>query len=330
MYKSILNESSLNSGLIITDDFTFNLDINTVEQHTSKLRLTENPIENGANIADHAVLEPKEVTVNGLVVSYNPNNNIDKSVTSYDIKDYPSPIPVRSITPQAEKTVKGYYTSLNQTKEENLVQPVADFLPDYQSPKFQKLSSDRIADAHEKLLAIQRSGKPVTLLTNARQYKNMIITSIGLTQKESTVGEFIITFREIFIVETQIFNVLRISKVEETNLGKTQPKNKGNYRSLGKKMVDRNYSLNELSNFNDVPTDDKTILEQVNQNNLNNNQGTTSISKTSTSKTNTSKTNTSKTSTSSTSSTSKTLGTSGDVSDKVVSLNKKTASLTKG
>ena len=326
MYKSILNESSLNSGLIITDDFTFNLDINTVEQHTSKLRLTENPIENGANIADHAVLEPKEVTVNGLVVSYNPNNNIDKSVTSYDIKDYPSPIPVRSITPQAEKTVKGYYTSLNQTKEENLVQPVADFLPDYQSPKFQKLSSDRIADAHEKLLAIQRSGKPVTLLTNARQYKNMIITSIGLTQKESTVGEFIITFREIFIVETQIFNVLRISKLEETNSGKIQLKEQNNSRSFLEKIFEWDFSLNENSNSNNVSTDDKMIMEQVNQNKLNHNQGTSSISKTSISKTSISKTSTSKTSTSKTStsktSTSKTLSTSGDVSDKVVSLNK--------
>ena len=259
MYKSILNESSLNSGLIITDDFTFDLDINTVEQHTSKLRLTENPIENGANIADHAVLEPKEVTVNGLVVSYNPNNNIDKSVTSYDIKDYPSPIPVRSITPQAEKMVKGYYTSLNQTKEENLVQPVADFLPDYQSPKFQKLSSDRIADAHEKLLAIQRSGKPVTLLTNARQYKNMIITSIGLTQKESTVGEFIITFREIFIVETQIFNVLRISIPEVTNLGQTQLQEQYNLSSVVRNIVVGDSSSNSISYPNQGPYDNNKI-----------------------------------------------------------------------
>ena len=313
MFKSILNESSLNSGLIITDDFTFNLDINTVEQHTSKLRLTENPIENGANIADHAVLEPKEVTVNGLVVSYNPNNNIDKSVTSYDIKDYPSPIPVRSITPQAEKTVKGYYTSLNQTKEENLVQPVADFLPDYQSPKFQKLSSDRIADAHEKLLAIQRSGKPVTLLTNARQYKNMIITSIGLTQKESTVGEFIITFREIFIVETQIFNVLRISKLEETNSGHIQLENKGNFRSLFAKAAKGDFSLNENSNSNNVSTDDKMIMEQVNQNKLNHNQGTSSNANT----------NKPDNGTSSNVTISKPdNGTSKEVSDKVVSLNK--------
>ena len=71
--QSILNKSASNTGLIITEAGTFSLDINTVEQHTSKLRVTENPIENGANIADHAVLDPKEVTVNGIVVSYEVN-----------------------------------------------------------------------------------------------------------------------------------------------------------------------------------------------------------------------------------------------------------------
>ena len=223
MFKSILNESSLNSGLIITDDFTFNLDINTVEQHTSKLRLTENPIENGANIADHAVLEPKEVTIYGMVVSYKPNNSIIKSVTGYNIEEYPLPIPVKAITEQAEKKIMRYYALLNQTKEENLEQLIGDFLPDYQLPQFKNLSSDRIADAHEKLLAIQRSGKPVTLQTNTRQYKNMIITSVGLTQKQNTVGEFIITFREIFIVETQTANGFKMQKPKVRNLGRTQP-----------------------------------------------------------------------------------------------------------
>ena len=100
---------------------------------------------------------------------------------------------------------------------------IADFLPDYQSPLLNNLSSDRISDAYEKLLAIQRSGEPVTLQTNSRQYKNMVITSVGLTQKQNTVGEFIITFREIFIVETQIANGFKMQKPKVRNLGRTQP-----------------------------------------------------------------------------------------------------------
>lgn len=221
-FQSILNKSS-NTGLIISEAGTFSLDINTVEQHTSKLRVTENPIENGANIADHAVLDPKEVTVNGLVVGYEVNTPSIDSVLGYDFPEYPLPMEVRVITEQAEKKLRQYYESHYQAVEKTVNNVIADFLPDYQSPVLNNLSSDRISDAYEKLLAIQRSGEPVTLQTNTRQYKNMVITSVGLTQKQNTVGEFIITFREIFIVETQIANGFKMQKPKVRNLGRTQP-----------------------------------------------------------------------------------------------------------
>ena len=222
MFQSILNKSS-NTGLIISEAGTFSLDINTVEQHTSKLRVTENPIENGANIADHAVLDPKEVTVNGLVVGYEVNTPSIDSVLGYDFPEYPLPMEVRVITEQAEKKLRQYYESHYQAIEKTVNNVIADFLPDYQSPLLNNLSSDRISDAYEKLLAIQRSGEPVTLQTNSRQYKNMVITSVGLTQKQNTVGEFIITFREVFIVETQIANGFKMQKPKVRNLGRTQP-----------------------------------------------------------------------------------------------------------
>ncbi len=47
---------------------TFHFDVVTSEGHDSTLRLTENPIESGAAVADHAVLEPKEITINGVMV----------------------------------------------------------------------------------------------------------------------------------------------------------------------------------------------------------------------------------------------------------------------
>ena len=131
---------------------------------------------------------------------------------------------IRPITEQAEKQLRRYYESRNQTIEKTVNNVVADFLPDYQTPNLNNMSSDRISDAHEKLLAIQRSGEPVTLqTTNSRQYKHMVITSVGLTQKQNTSGEFTITFREIFIVETQTANGFKIHKPKVRNLGRTQP-----------------------------------------------------------------------------------------------------------
>ena len=214
----------------LEDQNKFSLDINTVEQHTSKLRVTENPIENGASIADHAVLDPKEVTVNGIVVCYETKqNSITESITAsidkllgVDDSEYPLPMKIRTITEQAEKQLRRYYESHYQTIEKTVNNAVADFIPEFQTPSFNNLSSDRISDAYEKLLAIQRSGEPVTLQTTSRQYKNMVITSIGLTQKQNTSGEFTITFREVFIVETQIASGLKIPRPKVRNLGKVQ------------------------------------------------------------------------------------------------------------
>lgn len=235
MFQSILNKSASNTGLIISEAGTFSLDINTVEQHTSKLRVTENPIESGANIADHAVLDPKEVTVNGLVVGYETNTFSFDNLLGFNLSEYPLPMEVKVVTAQAENLINRYASHL-KTAEKIVNNVVADFLPDYQSPLLNNLSSDRISDAHEKLLAIQRSGEPVTLQTNSRQYKNMVITSVGLTQKQNTSGEFTITFREIFIVETQIASGLSVPKPKTRNLGKTQPQKAEKQESVLSKL----------------------------------------------------------------------------------------------
>lgn len=221
MFQSILNKSSKNSGLIVTDNFVFSLDINTVEQHTSKLKVTENPIENGANIADHAVLEPKEISINGLIVGYEKNTFSIAPFWGIDLFNYPLPMPIKTFAEQAENMVNRFASHF-QTTAEKLNQVVADFLPEYQSPIVNSLFSDRIADAYEKLLAIQRSGEPVILQTNAKQYNNMVLSSVGLTQQKNTYGEFALMFREIFIVETQIASGLN-QTVKKQNLGKTQP-----------------------------------------------------------------------------------------------------------
>ena len=220
MLQSILNKSSKNSGLILTGNFVFSLDINTVEQHASKLRVTENPIENGANIADHVVLDPKEVTVYGVVVGYEVSRFSVENIIDFNFSKYPLPMPIKTFTAQAENMVNRFASHF-QTSAEKLNQFVADFLPEYQSPIVNSLSSDRVADAYEKLLGIQRSGEPVILQTNAKQYRNMILTSVGLTQQKNTYGEFTLTFREIFIVDTQTARGLRVPKTR--NLGKTQP-----------------------------------------------------------------------------------------------------------
>ncbi|MDF7679107.1 hypothetical protein PT300_00115 [Enterobacteriaceae bacterium ESL0689] len=73
----------------------FILDCVTVEGHGSTLRLTENPVESGASIADHAVLEPKEITVSGVMVGYSPPQQF-KNLTGYDTSFYEAYPPPRN------------------------------------------------------------------------------------------------------------------------------------------------------------------------------------------------------------------------------------------
>ena len=48
-------------------------------------------------------LDPKEVTVNGLVASYAVNTPSIDSILGLDLPEYPLPIDIRPITEQAEK-----------------------------------------------------------------------------------------------------------------------------------------------------------------------------------------------------------------------------------
>lgn len=89
---------------------------------------------------------------------------------------------------------------------------------------------DRVKNAFDNLLSLQRSGTPVEVMTSSKSYKDMMITSISLNQDKESAGEFTITFREIFIVESMIGSGLIVpdtdmpSQVSKMNLGNTTPR----------------------------------------------------------------------------------------------------------
>ncbi|NIE82687.1 MULTISPECIES: phage baseplate protein [unclassified Burkholderia] len=55
---------------------TITLDVVTDELHSSDLETTENPVESGAEVADHAFLKPAEVVISGTIVSYEPPSDV--------------------------------------------------------------------------------------------------------------------------------------------------------------------------------------------------------------------------------------------------------------
>lgn len=208
----------------------FELDAVTVEGHESNMRLTENPVESGADIADHAILEPKEITVTGVMVGYEPPQHF-KNLLGNDLAfmdEYPMPMEIRAHTRQAEAMYNQIVGQAQDIKGQ-VGKVLAPWYPEAAGMANDSSPSlDRVGKAYEDLLSIQKKGEPITVQTGIKQYENMLIISIGVTQQYDGSAEFSLTLREIFIVESQkaqgIHPDVKASSPTKKNMGKTQPK----------------------------------------------------------------------------------------------------------
>lgn len=123
------------------------------EKHSDELQITDHPVEQGAQISDHAFKRPAEVT---LRYGWSPS------------------------------TLSSALGSINVL-----------------SPN---LLGGNLKDIYQKLLDLQISRVPFTILTGKRQYSNMLIKSISETTDEKTENVLVvsITCREVLIVQTQV------------------------------------------------------------------------------------------------------------------------------
>lgn len=221
----------------------FELDAVTVEGHESSMRLTENPVESGADIADHAILEPKEITVTGVMVGYEPPQYF-KNMLGNDLafmNEYPMPMEIRASTRQAEAMYNQIVGQAQDIKAQ-VGKVLAPWYPEAAGMANDSSPSlDRVGKAYEDLLSIQKKGEPITVQTGIRQYENMMIVSISTTQQYDGSAEFSLTLREIFIVESQkaqgIHPDVKASSPTKKNMGKTQPKKVENGKTVLREMA---------------------------------------------------------------------------------------------
>lgn len=224
-FVSLLSKSSKQGRTVhisSTKLGTFHLDATTNEQHMAKMRLTDNPIESGSKVTDHAVIEPKEITLTGIVVGYSPPTTLMSSLGkgNVNLEDYPLPAEVQGILSKGESIANRAIAQVKNVKSEaeNIL---SDWVPNIDKNKFDSSStSDRISTAYDALLTMQASGGFLELTTSAKLYKNMLITSISMTQVNQMSASITITMREVFVVETTIGKGFVVKR----NLGKTQPK----------------------------------------------------------------------------------------------------------
>lgn len=196
---------------------TITFDVITTEDHQSDLSITENPIESGAAIADHAVIQPKQVTINGVMVDHDHSTfgldlpfigNIRGGIDF--LNNFPLPVKVITQTSQtiaragrAISQVAGAYSQAKSIL--NQARAIAPFLPDFGLGGLLDSSAgdSRVQKCYADLVACQKSGETIDIQTGINLYKNMLIQSVAVNQSQDGSATFTITAREIFIVETK-------------------------------------------------------------------------------------------------------------------------------
>ena len=216
---------------------TFKLDATEQENNKSTLRTTKNPVESGANVADHAVLEPKQITIKGKIVAYEP-----PSFTQFDEITQVIRFNLPFIKTAHRFTQKAYklYNNVKHIKNEAMryakifgidkkAREIAPFLTDGNTSKDDSVAKNRLQSLYEKLLEIQKSGEFLEVTTGLRTYKNMLITSIEITTESDLYADVTLTLEEVFVVETKTAGGLNVgggAARRGVNLGKTKPKQK--------------------------------------------------------------------------------------------------------
>lgn len=191
------------------------LDAVTAEDHSSELNITENPIESGAMVADHAVVRSKSVVISGIMVDHDHGSSSlealgippIRGVTDF-LNTLPFPVPIATKTVQtiakANRIVsqaKGIASAVSDSL--NSARRLAPWLPDFGLGGILGEQGGRVQQCYANLLKSQKSGEVITIQTGIRRYENMLIESLSVRQTNDGSAEFTITAREVLIVDTQ-------------------------------------------------------------------------------------------------------------------------------
>lgn len=188
----------------------------TEESHSSELAISENPVESGALIADHAVVKPKEIIITGVMVDHDHSSTPLAQVGIPHIRgisDFLDSVPLPSaVVNHTAQTIAKANRLLSQAKDlaqkvDNALsgaRAIAPWLPDFSlGGMLDSTGGNRVQKCYADLLAVQKSGQTIDIQTGFHLYQNMLITAIAVRQSQDGSAEFSITAKEIFIVETE-------------------------------------------------------------------------------------------------------------------------------
>lgn len=167
-------------------------------KHSLKAEATEHPVEKGEDVADHVLPSLDRVTVE-VFISNQPTDPFADETGSFEIKtvEIPKYEPRPPLNPAGALTsvVSGAIDSLLSSGG-NVDITVLTFDNDINFAR----------RFYEGMQDLQDNANLVRVLTNVREYENMIIESIEPV-RDRTTGDgmrFVIEFKEIEIVQTEV------------------------------------------------------------------------------------------------------------------------------
>lgn len=227
---------------------TVKLDVTDQESHDSTLRVTDNPVESGAVIADHAALEPRKLTITGTMVDWlesgvnvAPTGSQAPRANPDFLNQIALPPGVSSFTADTLFRVQSLSAaadySLTIRRVTGNTRALAPWLPNFAPADTLDMSSGtkRVEQVFDNLRTIQKSADPVEIITGSQHYENMLLVAVNMTQSRDGWATLSITAQEIFIVETQTVSGISVkggpSKSGRAGAQTMNTKEKGNVQT---------------------------------------------------------------------------------------------------
>lgn len=179
------------------------------EKHHDELEVTQHPVEQGANIADHAFKRPNELT---LRVAWSNSPGQPASLLqglSGALTNQLTGTVQNQITGAAFKQIGG--SAIGNLAVANLAELVANPLISYGASvnNAKGRGTSTVQDVYQQLLDLMSSMIPFDVYTGKRKYESMVITSITTDTTKLTENslECLIVCKQVIIVKTTVVAV---------------------------------------------------------------------------------------------------------------------------
>lgn len=205
---------------------TFKFDATTSEDPSDVTAITDHPVEQGANIVDHARDEPERVTVEGIITNTPHQGNLteddDHQTTTVPLTvnvmtapgtkvvhlDVPSPPIEISPSGLLQAGVGAIVTAITggPSNNANVIDAAQKTSVTVQATVLESAAKrNRAREAYEKILGAKRAHDLITVQIGFREYFDMLIERVGAprTPDDGDGLKFSIDLRSLRIAESQ-------------------------------------------------------------------------------------------------------------------------------